>query len=151
MDVPQYARGVVLGTNQKLATFRRTWVVDDAPIDLVSKRGVSRLSPAMVLGIAYVHPYPGTKFPPAFHFKESLKGVAKLLHIHGSIETEGIRRNPHSPALHIVDKIEWDDLEIIAASLSRYGLGCLHGAVSQKDWELASCVVIRVYEAVQGG
>jgi hypothetical protein len=108
-------------------------VVDDVPIDLVSKRGVSRLSPAMVLGTAHVHPYPSTKFSPAFHFKESLKGVAKLLYIHGRIETEGIRRNTHSPALHVVDKVEWDDLEIISASLSLSGLGHLHGAVPQKD------------------
>jgi hypothetical protein len=134
MDVPQHAQGVVLGTNRKLAIFHRTLVVDDVPIDLVSKRGVSRLSPAMVLGTAHVHPYPSTKFPPAFHFKESLKGVAKLLYIHGRIETEGIRRNAHSPAFHVVDKIEWDDLEIISASLSLYGLGYLHGVISQNDW-----------------
>jgi hypothetical protein len=122
VDAPQYAQDVVLGTNQKLAIFRRTLVVDDAPIDLVSKHGVSRLSPAIVLGIAHVHPYPSAKFPPAFHFKELLKGVAKLPCIHGSIETEGVCRNSHSPAFHIVEKIEWNDLDIIAASLR---LNCL--------------------------
>lgn len=66
--------------------------------------------------VAYVHPNSCTKLPPAFHLEQTLERVAELLRIHGSVEAEGICRNAHSPAFHVVDEVEGDDFEITPAS-----------------------------------
>lgn len=68
-----YAQHVALGTNRTQAIFRRTLEVNGAPDDLVSNQFVSGMSQTISLNKAHIHPYPGTKLPPAFHFEQLLK------------------------------------------------------------------------------